>query len=104
LSRKRLRHDTVTSLRIEGLERNKMYEGAKSRKMWSESCSSLAQSLREARSTIEALNKDLHGLCDDDDDERAELLQEIEEMKHLKRSIRKKITETRRSGGDANDN
>jgi hypothetical protein len=47
LSRKRSRHDTVTSLRIEGLERNKMYEGAESRKMWSESCSSLAQSLRK---------------------------------------------------------
>jgi hypothetical protein len=43
LSRKRSRHDTVTSLRIEGLERKKMYEGAESRKMWSESCSSLAQ-------------------------------------------------------------
>jgi septal ring factor EnvC (AmiA/AmiB activator) len=104
LSRKRSRHDTVTSLRIEGLERNKMYEGVESRKMWSESSCSHAQSLREARSTIEALNKDLQGLSDDDDDERAELLQEIEEMKHLKRSIRKRITETRRSGGDANDN
>jgi hypothetical protein len=33
LSRKRLRDDTVTSLRIEGLERNKMFEGAESRKM-----------------------------------------------------------------------
>jgi hypothetical protein len=104
ISRKRSRHDTVTSLRVEGLERNKMYEGEESRKMRSESCSSLAQSLLEARSTIEALNKDLQGLSDDDDDERAELLQEIEEMKHLQRSIRKQITETRRSGGDANDN
>jgi gas vesicle protein len=104
LSRKRSRHDTVTSLRIEGLEWNKIYESGESRKTWSESCNSLAQSLREARSTIEALNKDLQGISDDDDDERAELLQEIEEMKHLKRSIRKQITETRRSGGDANDN
>jgi predicted nucleic acid-binding Zn-ribbon protein len=67
-------------------------------------CAKLAQRLREARSTIEALNKDLQGLSDDDDDERAELLQEFEELKHLKRSIRKQITETRRSGGDANDN
>jgi hypothetical protein len=54
LSRKRSRHDTVTCLRIEGLEWNKIYEGAESRKTWSESCHSLAQSLREARSTIEA--------------------------------------------------
>jgi hypothetical protein len=36
LSLKRSRHDTVTSLRIEGLERNKIYEGAESRKMQSE--------------------------------------------------------------------
>jgi hypothetical protein len=94
LSRKRSRHDTVTSLRIEGLERNKMYDGAESRQMWSESCSSLAQNLREARSTVEALNKALQDLSDNGGDERAELLQEIGEMKHLKRSVRRQITET----------
>jgi hypothetical protein len=65
--------------------------------MWCESCSSLAQSLREARYTIEGLNKDLQDLSDDDDDERAKLLLEIEEMKHLKRSIRMQNTEARRS-------
>jgi hypothetical protein len=78
LSRKRSRHDTVTSLRIEGLEWNKLYEGAESRKMWSESCSSLAKIFREARSTIEALNKDLQDLSDDSEAERAELVLEIE--------------------------
>jgi predicted nucleic acid-binding Zn-ribbon protein len=81
-----------------------MYEGAESRKMWSESCSSLAQSLREARSTIDVLNNNIKDLSDDNENERAELVPEIEEMKHLKRSIRRQIAETRRSGGDANDN
>jgi hypothetical protein len=47
-----------------------------------------------------------HGatLSDDNEVERSELVLEIEEMTHLKRSIRRKITETRRSGGDATDN
>jgi hypothetical protein len=62
ISRKRSRHDTVTFLRIESLERNNMYEGAESRKIWSDSCASLAQSFREARSTIGALCKDLKEL------------------------------------------
>jgi uncharacterized protein YllA (UPF0747 family) len=81
-----------------------MYEGAESQKMWRESCRSLAQSLREARSTIEALNKDLKDLSDDNEGDRAELALEIEEMKHLKRSIRRQISETQRCGSDANDN
>jgi hypothetical protein len=85
LCRKRSRDDTVTSLCIDGLERNKMFEGAESRKMWSESCSSLAQSFLEARSAIEALNKDPQDLSYDDGGERAGLLLEIQEMKHLKR-------------------
>jgi hypothetical protein len=81
LSRKRLRDGTVTSLRIEGLERNKMLEGVESSKMWSESCSSLAQSLRKASSTVEGLNKDQYDLSDENHDERAELLLEIEAMR-----------------------
>jgi hypothetical protein len=54
-----------------------MYDGTESRKIWSDSCASLAQSLREARSTIGALSKDLKELSVCGEDERAELLLEI---------------------------